>query len=181
MIRTIKHLIYKFLILKHDRAENPLEAKKPVEDTSQHINKDGLAIVKQYEGLKLEAYICPAGKWTIGWGHTKYAAKGMRINLEQAEDFLNEDLRGAADAVRMLPKVSLSSNQFSALVSFVFNVGVGAFKRSTMLRLLNEGDYLGAAQQFDRWVYATNPKTGKKETLKGLVARRFAEKQLFMA
>jgi len=151
------------------------------EQLRQHINQAGLDIIKHYEGLKLEAYLCPGGKWTVGWGHTRGVTKGMTITIEQAEKFLIQDVQEAADAVRTLPKVSLNNNQFSALVSFVFNVGVTNFRKSTLLKMLNEGDFLKAADQFHRWVYATNPATNTKVVLKGLVSRRWAERDLFLS
>lgn len=132
-----------------------------------------LSLIKEFEGLRLEAYLCPAKKWTIGYGHTKTAKPGMKITERGAEELLRQDLAWCEEAVRTGVKVPLTQNQFDALVSFVFNVGAGAFKRSTLLRLLNQGDYDGAASQFQRWNKAGG------QVLKGLTRRRKAEAEKF--
>jgi lysozyme len=141
-----------------------------------HINQQGLNLVKRYEGLVLQAYQDPVGILTIGYGHTGsdvYA--GEVISAAQAEALLKRDLTSFENSVRQLVKVPLTSNQFSALVSFTYNVGVGALSQSTLLALLNQRDYQGAANQFSRWVYAGG------STLPGLVSRRNAEQALFLA
>jgi lysozyme len=97
------------------------------------------------------------------------------ITAQQAETFLKQDLQEAESAVNQLVKVALNENQFSALVSFVFNLGGGALGESTLLRQLNAGHYLEAANQFLRWTYAGG------QQLPGLVRRREAERQLFLA
>lgn len=137
------------------------------------ISKDGIDLIKQFEGLYLKAYRCPAGVPTIGYGHTAGVAVGQTITQQQADDYLRRDVRQFERAVARLVTVPLTQGQFDALVSFAFNLGEGALAQSTLLRLLNAGDYAGAAAQFDRWVYAS----GKK--LSGLVKRRAAERALF--
>lgn len=134
---------------------------------------DGLSIIKHFEGLKLEAYKCPGDVPTIGWGHTRGVRMGQKISVAQAEVFLDHDYQEAEDAVKELVTVPLTTNQLGALVSLVFNIGVGAFRGSTLRRKLNTGDYAGAADEFDRWVFAS----GKR--LQGLVLRRKVEKTLF--
>ena len=135
-----------------------------------------LDIIKKSEGLRLEAYLpTPNDVPTIGYGHTKGVRMGQRISLAQAEQFLLEDVDWAEDAVNSLVKVKLSQNQFDALVSFVFNIGAGAFSKSTLLKYLNAGDYGGAANQFLRW----NKQAGKE--LKGLTKRRQEERALFLS
>lgn len=143
------------------------------------INADGLRIIKHFEGLELTAYRDPVGIWTIGYGHTSEAGpptvyQGLRITAAEAEEILRRDLgifeRGVQNAVL----VPLNGNQFSALVSFAFNVGVGALERSTLLAVLNERDYAGAADQLLRWV------TDGVRPLPGLVRRRDAERALFL-
>lgn len=135
-----------------------------------------LDIIKKSEGLRLEAYLpTPNDVPTIGYGHTKGVKMGQRITAKQAEQFLLEDVAWASDAVNRLVKVNLTQNQFDALVSFVFNVGATAFAGSTLLRLLNAGDYKGAADQFLRW----NKQAGK--VLKGLDTRRKEERALFLS
>src|SRR4028119_1870405 len=89
----------------------------------RQINQKGLALIKEFEGCQLEAYLCPAGVWTIGYGHTLSAAPGMSIDESKAEALLKEDLRKAEEAVDRLVTVPINDNQFSALVSFVFNIG----------------------------------------------------------
>lgn len=133
----------------------------------------GIPIIKQYEGLKLEAYLCPAGIPTIGYGHTRGVKLGQKISAAQAEVFLDHDYEEAEDAVKRLITVPLTDNQLGALTSFVFNLGEGRLLGSTLRRKLNSGDYKGAAAEFDKWVYSG----GKK--LNGLIARRAAERKLF--
>ena len=138
-----------------------------------HISETGLALIRQFEGLRLSAYRCPAGIATIGYGSTAGVQMGQTITAERAEELLREDVRQFEAAVSRLVKVPLSQGQFDSLASFAFNLGAKSLAQSTLLRLLNAGDYSGAAAQFDRWVYAS----GKK--LSGLVKRRAAERALF--
>ena len=139
-----------------------------------NISEAGIQLIKKFEGCSLKAYKCPAGIWTIGYGHTLNVNEGQTITKKQAEDLLKQDLRSFELTVNNLVNVPLNQNQFDALVSFCYNLGTGNLKKSTLLKLLNKQDYLGAAEQFDRWVYAG----GKK--LSGLVKRRAAEKELFL-
>lgn len=140
----------------------------------KRIAAPGLTIIKIFEALRLRAYLCPAGIPTIGWGHTRGVKMGDTCTYLQAEQWLREDCRDAERAVNARVKVPLTQNQFDALVSFVFNVGGGAFASSTMLRKLNAGDYVGAAEQFPRW----NKSGGK--VLRGLTLRREREQNLFL-
>lgn len=134
----------------------------------------GRALIRQFEGDKLTAYICPAGVLTIGVGHTGSDVKrGMTITQAQSDALLVADLAKFEKAVAAAVKVPLTQNQFDALVSFAFNVGVGALRDSTLLRLLNAGDYKGAAAQFGRW------NKGGGSVLPGLVKRRADEAALF--
>lgn len=135
--------------------------------------KNALEIIKFFEGLSYDAYLCPAGKPTIGYGHTHNVKLGDTITDQQATEFLEDDFFYAVQDVRAVVKVPLTDNQLDALASFVFNLGVRKLIQSTLLRKLNAKDYVGAANEFDRWVFAGNQK------LKGLIARRAAEKQLF--
>lgn len=141
------------------------------------ISPAGLELIKRHEELRLNAYRCPAGVWTIGYGHTSGVKQGMRIAKVQADRFLREDLAEAEKAVNTLISVPLKQEQFDALVSFVFNLGAGALSRSTLRRVLNSGDYYAAAEQFERWVYGSVG--GRKVKLPGLVARRGEERELF--
>jgi lysozyme len=133
----------------------------------------GLNLIKEFESLELKAYLCPAGVWTIGYGHTKDVQEGDTCTEEQANEWLREDVRWAEDAVRASVKLPLRQTEFDALVSFVFNVGVTAYMRSTLLQKLRRGDLQGAAQQFGRWTRANG------RVLRGLVRRRAAERAMF--
>ena len=139
-----------------------------------NVSETGIELIKKFEGCVLKAYKCPAGIWTIGYGHTLGVKEGQTITKKQAESFLKQDLIRFELTVNNLVNVPLNQCQFDALVSFCYNLGSGNLKSSTLLKLLNKGDYNGAADQFERWVYAG----GKK--LPGLVKRRIAEKELFL-
>ena len=113
---------------------------------------DGIERLTKREGVRLVAYKDVKGIWTIGVGHTGPEVKqGLVWNAEQVRSALESDLKTAEDAINRLVKVTLTQYQFDALASFIFNVGVGAFEKSTMLKLINQGDFVGAALQFDRW------------------------------
>ena len=133
----------------------------------------GLDIVKEAEGLRLSAYLCPAGIPTIGYGHTKGVKLGDTCTREQAEGWLENDFFMAKQDVKAVVRVPLRENQLDALASFVFNLGVRKLIQSTLLKKLNAGDYSGAAAEFDKWVFAGKVK------LNGLVKRRASERQLF--
>lgn len=136
----------------------------------------GLALITEFEGLMLDAYPDPASggdPWTIGVGHTKGVHPGMKITREQAMDFLREDVADAERGVNRLVKVPLSQHQFDALVSFTFNLGEGNLSQSTLLKLLNSGQYNSVGAQFLRW------NRGPKGPMPGLTRRREAEKKLF--
>lgn len=132
-------------------------------------------LIKKWEALRLEAYLPTKDDvWTIGWGHTAGVYQGMKITKQEAELYFDEDVAWASEAVNKLVRVKLSQNQFDALVSFVFNIGLTAFKKSTLLRKLNAGDYHGAAAEFPKW----NKQAGK--VLNGLVKRRAEEMEYFL-
>ena len=133
----------------------------------------GLDIVKEAEGLRLSAYLCPAGIPTIGYGHTKGVKLGDTCTKEQAEKWLENDFFMAKQDVKAVVKVPLKENQLDALASFVFNLGVRKLIQSTLLKKLNAGDYNGAAAEFDKWVFAGKVK------LNGLIKRRAKERKLF--
>ena len=131
-------------------------------------------LIKSFEGLELEAYLCPADIWTIGYGHTGNVKEGDSITKSEAESLLDKDLQTFRNGVKRLVKVPLNENQFGALVSFAYNLGLGSLQSSTLLKMLNAGDYTGAADQFLRW----NKSGGK--VLTGLVRRREAERAVFL-
>lgn len=138
-----------------------------------HTSQKGLDLIKSFEGLRLSAYRCPADIPTIGYGTTAGVKMGDTITKERAEDLLRADVKRFENQVLRLVKVPLTQGQLDALVSFTYNLGAANLGNSTLLRLLNAGDYKGAAAQFDRWT-----KAGGKE-LPGLVKRRAAERALF--
>lgn len=133
----------------------------------------GLNLIKEFEGCELKAYRCPAGVWTVGFGSTKDVTKGLKITKAEAEQRLKDDVKQFEESINALVKVSLNQNQFDALVSFTYNVGIGALKTSTLLKKLNEGDYKSAAKEMLRWTKAGG------FVLNGLIRRRNAEKNLF--
>ena len=139
------------------------------------ISNDGLALIKSFEGLRLKSYRCPAGVWTIGYGHTITAKPGMTITEVEADALLCRDLQHFEKCVSKHIAVPLEQHQFDALVSFCYNVGCGALMKSTLRRKLNAGDYEGAADELLRW-----NKAGGKE-LRGLTRRREAERAMFLA
>lgn len=132
-----------------------------------------LDLIKQYEGFREEAYLCPAGVWTIGYGTTKGVKKGDKITEEEATKNLLDDIFDAAEAINDLVDCELSQNQYDALCSLIYNIGRNAFKTSTLLRLLNANNYTGASQQFGRWIKADG------KDMPGLIRRRKAERELF--
>ncbi|MBP0017055.1 MAG: glycoside hydrolase family protein [Cyanobacteria bacterium SBLK] len=141
-----------------------------------------IELIQKFEGCKLEAYLEPAGVWTIGWGTTYYpdgrmVRQGDAITQEEADGFLYSECHKNARSVSDFVKVDVNQNQFDALVSFTYNIGVGALKDSTLLRKLNKGDYEGAADEFKRWNKIV--KDGQKVVSPGLVNRRNAEAALF--
>ena len=139
------------------------------------ISKNGLDLIKHFESLQLKAYKCSANVWTIGYGHTKNVKEGDRICEDQANCFLMQDLYSVERAIVRLVKVKINQNQFDALCSLIFNIGISAFNKSTLLAKLNKDDYVGAAEQFRRWNKVNNV------VMAGLVRRRQAEEDLFNA
>jgi lysozyme len=130
----------------------------------------GLELLRQREGVRLKAYQDTKGIWTIGVGHTgPEVHPGMVITQAQCDAYLAKDIKWAEECVRRHVRVPLQQHQFDALVSFIFNIGGGAFATSTLLKLLNEKQYAAAAEQFLRWV--------KQPELKG---RRIGERAQFL-
>ncbi len=146
-------------------------------EASKHINSEGFKLLTTFEGCELKAYDDGAGVLTIGYGHTQGVFRGMTISQAEADDFLREDLEKFEFYVVDAVSVKLTDDQFSALVCFCFNVGPGeeGFGGSTLLKLLNAGDYQGAANQFVRW----NKVHGAPWL--GLTRRRLAERALFLS
>lgn len=139
----------------------------------KRINKAGFDLIRQFEGLRLKAYVCPAGVLTIGYGSTgKHVKPGMVITNDEADALLMKDLERFERCVEQHAPIS-TDNQFAAMVSFAFNVGEGSYEESTLLRLHRDGQYGGAAMQFHRW------NKGGGKVLPGLVKRRAAEAALY--
>ncbi|WP_455476850.1 lysozyme [Bartonella sp. B41] len=142
------------------------------------ISREGIALIKQWEGLRLQAYQDVAGVWTIGYGHTTQAGmphvqEGMKITESQAENLLRKDLMKFERTVEKMVYQSLTDEQFAALVSFCYNVGTKAFCNSTLLKKLNKGNYEAVPAELQRWT-----RVGGKR-LQGLVHRRAAEAGLW--
>ena len=137
------------------------------------ISQEGIALIKKFEGCELTAYQCSAGVWTIGYGHTKGIEEGMEITQQEAEDMLVEELHEYENYINDNVTAPLSQNQFDAMVSWVYNLGPANLKASTLLKVLNAGDYDGVPAQIKRWNKAGGV------TLDGLIRRREAESLLF--
>ena len=142
----------------------------------RQINAAGLALLKSFEGLRLKAYRCPAGVWTIGYGTTANVREGQVITEQQAEGFLKADLaKFEAGVERLLAGATVNENMFSACVSLAYNIGLNAFAGSTVLKRIKLGNKIGAANAFEMWV------RGGGKILPGLVRRREAERKLFLS
>ena len=135
----------------------------------------GIALIKEFEGLRLKAYKCPGGVWTIGYGHTAGVKSGMVITEAQAEEYLKADLIAFERYLNGLG-LALNQNQFDALVSFIYNVGTGNFSNSTLLRKVRANPQDNSIMdEFLRWVYS------KGRVLPGLQRRRLAEMKLYFS
>jgi lysozyme len=151
------------------------------------LSDHGLAVIKNFEGLRLEAYRDVAGVWTIGYGSTRYhdgklVKPGDKLASEvQANALFRNTLDQYEEAVNQHVKAPITQNQFDALVSFTYNEGTGALKESSLLAKLNEKNYAEAASHFLAWDKITDPKTGKKITCDTLVQRRKKESRLFLS
>jgi GH24 family phage-related lysozyme (muramidase) len=163
---------------------NPMPAKPPPPPPSSgKTNAKGLDIIKSFEGLRTAAYPDPGTggePWTIGYGHTSAAGPpnvypGLTITTAEAEEILKRDLGVFENTVSSATTRTPTSDQFSAMVSFTFNVGSGAFRDSTLLKKHNAGDFAGAADEFLRWVYANG------NVMAGLERRRKAERALYLS
>lgn len=137
-------------------------------------SQKGIDLIKSFEGCRLTAYQDSIGVWTIGYGHTSGVYSGMTITEAQAEAYLRSDLIISENSVNQYVTYAINQNQFDALISFTFNLGSGNLASSTLLKKLNQGDISGAANEFDKWIYAGD------EVLEGLVKRRAAENELFL-
>jgi lysozyme len=143
-----------------------------------NISEAGIALIKESEELRLEAYPDPATggePWTIGWGHTGPGIEpGMKISESAAEGYLKADLETVEKCIANCVSVNLTQGQYDALCSFVFNLGCIALRNSTLLRKFNAGDDIGAAEEFKKWSHAGG------KVLAGLVTRRAKEAEMFL-
>ena len=142
------------------------------------VSTSGMALICGFEGLKLKAYDDGVGVWTIGFGTTIYpngikVRKGDTCTEAQAKAYMADDLKKFESAVNSAVTVPINQNQFDALVSLTYNIGMGAFKESTLLKKLNEADYKSASAQFAVW------NKGGGKIMQGLVNRRAEERKLF--
>lgn len=143
------------------------------------VNQKGLELIKEFEGFRSKAYLCPAGVWTVGYGHTSAAGEPKvgrmtSVTKAEAEKILRNDLVQFEQAVDAAVRVELNSNQFSALVSFCYNVGAGAFRSSSVLKAVNKKQWNEVPRRLALW------NKGGGRVLPGLVRRRAAESTLFM-
>jgi lysozyme len=130
-------------------------------------------IIKACEGLRLRKYLCPADVWTIGYGHTGHISKSP-ITESEADKLLDDDLAIVEIQMARCVRLELNINQKGALLSLIFNIGIGNFRASTLRMKLNRGDLAGAAAEFPKW------RRGGGKILPGLVKRRELERQLFV-
>lgn len=146
------------------------------------ISDKGLNLIKKFEGFSSKPYLCPAKVPTIGFGSTYYE-NGKVVNLDDeaiSEERATELLKYTTDKifgsfVNKVVKVKLNQNQFDALVSFAYNLGNGNLQQSTLLKKVNNSDFIGASLEFEKWTKAN------RKVLSGLVKRRLAEKELFLS
>jgi lysozyme len=144
------------------------------------INKRGFELLKYLEGLVLTAYKCEAGHWTIGYGDTRNVKPGDVITAEEAEARLIKRIEEFENELKyLMVGAMVNSNQWSAIVCFVYNIGITEFRTSTFRKLLPYSKTL-AAEEFDKWNKITDKKTGKKVVSKVLTRRRKLEKELFL-
>lgn len=147
-----------------------MQQEREIQEASDYA----YVLIRYLEGLKLRAYLCPGGVWTIGYGNTRNVRPTTSISRAEAERRLQLDVREVESIINENVEVPLSQGEYDALVCFVFNIGKRAFKKSTLLRKLNEGqDRKEVAKEFDKWVFSK----GKK--LEGLIRRRKFERNLF--
>lgn len=139
------------------------------------VSEKGLDLIRSFEGCRLTAYQCSAGKWTIGYGHTgKEVVEGLQITQARATDLLLVDVNSVLKMLRADIRVPLRQNQLDALISLGFNIGVDALRKSTLLRLINRNpDDPAITAEFERWVYV------KGIVSAGLVRRRKAETKVY--
>ena len=138
------------------------------------LGPSGTALIRSFEALRLVAYQDGNGIWTIGWGHTLGVQPGQVCSTEQAETWFFSDVGGACSTINHMVDIAINQNQFDALVSLCFNIGAGHFCSSTLLRVLNAGNLMAAADQFLVWDIVAG------QVSDGLARRRKTERALFV-
>jgi len=180
LIQQMAKIFAKNLSMKDTQLNTGVAQRKPKSEkmergeNNMQISEEGLSLIKKFEGCELEAYLCPAGVWTIGYGHTKDVKEGDKINKEEAEYLLQEEMIEYEGYVNDFVEVTLQQHQYDSLVSFCYNLGGGSLKKSTLLKVLNDSKYEEVPAQIRRWNKAGG------EVLEGLVRRREAEAVMFM-
>ena len=139
-----------------------------------------LALIRKWEGCKLAAYKDVAGVWTIGYGHTEKVKEGDTCTVEQAEEWLSEEVEWFQKGVLGSCKIPPNLNQLTALVSFTYNLGLGSLRQSFLLRKHNASNFIGAANEFLRWDKARHPQTRQFRSVPGLLARRKEERRVYL-
>ncbi len=157
-------------------AAKPDASRAPA--SSWKTNAAAVAIIKESEGLRLEAYT-DGVRWLIGYGHTATAKKGMRITEAQAENLLRQDLAVCENAIAKIISVPVTENEFGAMASLCYNMGTGNFAKSPVVTKLNAGDYAGAADAF--LTHTRGTLNGVKQEIPHLKTRREKERALFLA
>lgn len=161
--------------------------RQVIESVTVLIGEGLKKLLAQEEGLRLDVYQDEGGRWTIGYGHLIQPGEAFHpfgpityISQTEAEEIAANDTAIAANCVDQSVQVDITENQRDALISFVFNVGCGAFKASRLLRFLNAGDTIAAADEFQKWVKVTDASTGAKRDSSILIGRRDRERELFL-
>lgn len=142
---------------------------------NRSIPNMAIEFIKKFEGVRLKAYKDSGGIWTIGYGHTSHVKFEDVITQEQADAFLRQDIFQASRAVIRLTDMYLNDYQYTALLSLVFNIGIGAYQRSTLRQVINRKELAKIPGEFKKW-----SKDHMGHTLKSLLSRRKAESRLFM-
>ncbi len=146
-----------------------------IKNQTRTISQRGLSLIQRYEGFSSTVYRCPAGRRTIGYGHMLTPGENFtRMSQEEAQNLLRQDVQSAENVIQRYVTVKLTQGQYDALCSFIYNLGEGNFRNSTLLRRINAGNFDEAANEFSRWIKANGL------VLKGLQTRRAEERNLFL-
>lgn len=143
-----------------------------------NVSQNGINLIKKYEGFRADAYQDGGGVWTVGYGTTflngRKVQKGDHLDEPAASEVMITTANEYLQTVSKFLKVALDQNKIDAIACFIYNLGCEQFEASTLLRMINSGDYSGAADQFSRWIYDNG------KVVQGLVRRRAAERALFL-